>query len=357
MRGVLRVILTFALAATSAAYFMAEKTVTLADAGSARSVTTYASTVTAALTRLGVDVGPRDRLMPEGAAALGAREKIEVRRARDIVVVLNGTRRVERVTGRKVGEILKEIRIDGKGAYLHPLAGAALAKGEEVVVAQPVEATLIRDGVSQSVITNELTAGALLRRLDVTLGPADRVEPSIVAYPGAGSTIKVVRVKEIVEKVNSKIGFSRLTEKTAALDLGIRKIKTSGAEGTRTKSYRVLYEDGKVRQRTLLKSAVSKPPVDEVTLLGTRRPVLQVATNAQTGKATWYATPGLTAAHRTLPFGTIVRVTNLANGKQVTVTIRDRGPYGDGRIMDLSDGAFKEIAALSGGVINVKIEW
>lgn len=353
----MRVILTFALAATCTAYFMAEKTVTLADAGSTRSVTTYASTVTAALARLGVDVGPGDRLMPEGAAALGAQEKIEVRRARDVVVVLNGSRRVERVTGRTVGEILKEIQIAGKGAYLRPPEGAALAKGEEIVVAQPVEVNLIRDGVSQSVVTNELTAGALLRRLGVTLGPADRVEPSIVAYPAAGSTIKVVRVKELVEKAHSKIGFSRLTEKTAALDLGIRKIRTSGVEGIRTKSYRVLYEDGKVRQRTLLKSEVTKPPVDEVTLIGTRRPVLQVVSNAQTGKATWYATPGLTAAHRTLPFGTIVRVTNLTNGKQVTVTIRDRGPYGDGRIIDLSDTAFKEIAALSTGVINVKIEW
>ncbi len=357
MRGVLRVILTFALAVTCTAYFMAEKTVTLADAGTTRSVTTYAPTVTAALARLGVDVGPGDRLMPKGAAALGARGKIEVRRARDVVVVLNGSRRIERVTGRTVGEILKEIQIAAGGANLNPPAGAALGKGEEVVVAQPFEVNVMRDGVSQSVVTNELTAGALLRRLGVTLGPADRVEPSIVAYPAAGSTIKVVRVKEIVEKVNSQIAFGRVTEKTAALDLGVQKIKTPGVDGIRTKSYRVLYEDGKVRQRSLLKNEVTKPPVAEVTLVGTRRPVLLVANNTQTGKASWYSYPGLTAAHRTLPFGTIVRVTNLANGKQVTVTIRDRGPYVDGRVIDLSDSAFKEVAGLSTGVINVKIEW
>jgi len=354
----LRVILTFALAATCAAYFLAEKTVTLADEGSSRSVTTYASTVTAALTRLGVEVGPADRVMPDGTAVLAAQKTIEVRRARDVVVVLNDARRVSRVTGRTVGEILKEIQIDSKGAYLHPSAESVITtSGEEIVVVQPVEVTLVHDGISQAVVTNELTAGALLRRLGVTLGPADRVEPSIIVYPAAGSAIKVVRVKEIVEKVQSKIAFNRGTEKTELLDLGIQKIKSSGVEGIRTKSYRVLYEDGKARQRTLLKNEVTKPPVDEVTLIGTRRPVLKAATRDQSGKASWYSIAGLTAAHRTLPFGTIVRVTNLANGKQVTVTIRDRGPYADGRIIDLSDNAFKEIAALSTGVINVKIEW
>jgi rare lipoprotein A len=61
-----------------------------------------------------------------------------------------------------------------------------------------------------------------------------------------------------------------------------------------------------------------------------------------------------TAAHKTLPFGTIVEVTNLANNKSVEVKINDRGPYGPGRILDLSSSAFEEIALLSSGVINVQ---
>jgi len=60
------------------------------------------------------------------------------------------------------------------------------------------------------------------------------------------------------------------------------------------------------------------------------------------------------AAHKTLPFGTIVEVTNLATGKSVQVKIIDRGPYGHGRIIDLSSGAFKSLADLSTGVINVQ---
>ena len=64
----------------------------------------------------------------------------------------------------------------------------------------------------------------------------------------------------------------------------------------------------------------------------------------------------LTAAHRTLPFGTKVRVVNAQNGKSIIVRVNDRGPFAKGRIIDLSSSAFKSIASLNAGVINVKIE-
>ena len=64
----------------------------------------------------------------------------------------------------------------------------------------------------------------------------------------------------------------------------------------------------------------------------------------------------LTAAHKSLPFGSMVRVTNLSNGKKVLVRINDRGPYIKGRIIDLSLEAAKEIDLLKKGVTNVRIE-
>ena len=63
-----------------------------------------------------------------------------------------------------------------------------------------------------------------------------------------------------------------------------------------------------------------------------------------------------TAAHRYFPFGTIVKVTNLENGKSVTVRINDRGPYKAGRIIDLSYAAAKKIGMIGKGVVKVKIE-
>lgn len=79
---------------------------------------------------------------------------------------------------------------------------------------------------------------------------------------------------------------------------------------------------------------------------------------SQEGKASWYeAAPPGTCAHRTIPKGTIVTVTNVGNGKRTTCQVADRGPYVDGWIIDLAKSTFAEIAPTSSGVINVRIEW
>ncbi len=64
----------------------------------------------------------------------------------------------------------------------------------------------------------------------------------------------------------------------------------------------------------------------------------------------------LTAAHRTLPFGTRVKVTNTQNGKSVVVRVNDRGPFVKGRVIDLSSSAFKSLASLNAGVVPVRIQ-
>jgi rare lipoprotein A len=70
-----------------------------------------------------------------------------------------------------------------------------------------------------------------------------------------------------------------------------------------------------------------------------------------------YSPAAYTAAHKKLPFGTTVKVTNLSNGKTVTVRVNDRGPFVAGRIIDLSKAAAKEIGMLQSGVVKVKIQY
>jgi len=92
---------------------------------------------------------------------------------------------------------------------------------------------------------------------------------------------------------------------------------------------------------------------------------------SEEGNASWYGLPfngrrasngeiydmnKLTAAHRTLPFETVVRVTNLNNGKTTTVRITDRGPFVDNRIIDLSQAAAREIESIGPGVVPVRLE-
>lgn len=63
-----------------------------------------------------------------------------------------------------------------------------------------------------------------------------------------------------------------------------------------------------------------------------------------------------TAAHRKIPFGSKIKVTNVTNGKNVVVKVNDRGPFVNGRIVDLSKSAFSSIGNTSSGLINVQIE-
>jgi rare lipoprotein A len=69
----------------------------------------------------------------------------------------------------------------------------------------------------------------------------------------------------------------------------------------------------------------------------------------------WFNPNAMTAAHKTLKFGTKVKVTNLRNNKSVIVRINDRGPYIKGRIIDLSKAAAAKVGMLKSGVVPVKV--
>ncbi len=64
----------------------------------------------------------------------------------------------------------------------------------------------------------------------------------------------------------------------------------------------------------------------------------------------------MVCAHKSYPFGTLLKVTNLRNGEEVIVKVNDRGPFVKGRIIDLSFGAAKKIGIIAAGIVEVKVE-
>jgi rare lipoprotein A len=115
----------------------------------------------------------------------------------------------------------------------------------------------------------------------------------------------------------------------------------------------------------------SDPEPEESATL-TKIPELRQPTIVETGLASWYGPRfhgkrtasgevfnqhDFTAAHRTLPWGSKVKVTNVANGKSVEVRINDRGPFGKGRIIDVSRAAAKALGLVGSGITTVRIEW
>ena len=113
-------------------------------------------------------------------------------------------------------------------------------------------------------------------------------------------------------------------------------------------------------------SQPAQPEEDAFRIPANTKPIL-----VETGLASWYGGPynkrrgsngeiynmnAMTAAHRTLPLGSIVRVTNLKTGRSALVRITDRGPFVEGRVLDLSQAAARKVDVLQPGVAMVRIE-
>ena len=112
---------------------------------------------------------------------------------------------------------------------------------------------------------------------------------------------------------------------------------------------------------------IPSPPETEQAPPATSQPTMM-----ETGVASWYGPKfhgkltasgevfnqeKFTAAHQTLPWGSRVKVTNLANGKSVDVRINDRGPFGKGRIIDVSRAAARALGMVGRGLTTVRVEW
>ena len=109
-------------------------------------------------------------------------------------------------------------------------------------------------------------------------------------------------------------------------------------------------------------TTVVKPLTPLTTILAAVVPpaaaVSGALTRTDSGVASWFKAPAATCAHRTLPMGTVIKVTRLHNGASASCKVDDRGPTVEtGRLIDLSLDTFEKLAASEAGLIDVRIEW
>ena len=215
-----------------------------------------------------------------------------------------------------------------------------------VTRATPVK---IKDGKKETEYRTWVnTVGELLDEQKIELGQDDKIEPALDSKLQPNGTITIIRVE--ITKVTTKeaIDYKKIVKDDPTLDKGLTKIQQVGKKGQRTKIFEVRRENGEEVSRKLLENKITKEPVEEITLKGIKEVVYG------TGKATWFSAPAMTAAHNSLPKGTMVEVKNLANGKTVVVKIIGGGIMGSA-IIDLSPDAFSQLAPLGSGVIQVKL--
>jgi rare lipoprotein A (peptidoglycan hydrolase) len=129
-------------------------------------------------------------------------------------------------------------------------------------------------------------------------------------------------------------------------------VAQKGVDGVADETWRITEEDGVEASRDLLSRIPVTPPVPEIIRVGTALP------NQRVGSASWYASPfgsDSCATKEYVPRGTIVTVTNTDTGASTTCRVADRVEAN--RVVDLDDDVFAQLASLSQGVFNARIDW
>lgn len=354
-----RVAIGICLGIATLAYGGLEKHVTVLIEGEPVAFRTFAFDVGQALQRAGITVTSADRVAPPLASSVPDGGTIEVFRAKPVTLVLDGVTRKVSVTSLTVQDALRELGLSGSLAdMVLPARAAPITRGMTLRYQRAVAVSVTHDDTTDRVLTNAKTVKQVLAEMGVTLGRQDKIRPSLQAHPVRGMRIKVLRVgiRHEVHEVN--LPFRTVTKRDRRFEYGTRREVQEGRAGVKRVRYATRFVDGRRVSRRVVGTVVVRSVRDRVIAIGTGFPGCACDRGTQTGKATWYGeADGLSAAHRTLPLGTVVRVENLANGRWVNVVIRDRGPYGNNRIIDLSDEAFQRLASLGTGIVNVRIRW
>ena len=238
---------------------------------------------------------------------------------------------------------------------------ASSAGTSPIVSVQAVVLGKVRD-----VLTNADTIGELLSAMGIQPDADDRVRPSPETPLHAATAVSFDEVRVVTKMEAIRIAFDVHTAYTPRMTPGMPvKVLQEGRDGRGIGTFIVTSVNGEVESRQLIGRWIERDPVTEKhlsppqSMYGGTTDVPGAVADTQAGLATWYdpTWAGLTAAHPTLPFGTLVTVTDNETGRSVTVTINDRGPFGAGRIIDLSPEAFAILQPLGAGVLDVHIAW
>ena len=255
---------------------------------------------------------------------------------------------------KNVSDFLKEKKIAlSEKDYIFPAPEAKIFPGSKIVIRRAIPVVIDVDQQKIKIDTLGTNVRDAIAEADVTLSHADKITPDINSLLKPNLNIIITRINFEEITVDEDIPFQTIEKEDSTVLWRKKETKQKGEKGIREKTYKITYTNGKETNRVLLGSKITKQPVPQIEVVGTKIIVGKV----QTGNATWYSFGNdLTCASLDFPMGKYLRITNRANGRSVIVQVNDSGPYGKDRIIDLNKKAFQKISDLGAGVIRVKVE-
>jgi len=255
-----------------------------------------------------------------------------------------------------VAGLFSEQAISLQDTAVEPGDGAKLYSGMTITYRMPVKVTLVDGGRESALASNSRTVEEFLKAAGVNLAPKDEIFPESSSELYEGMTVEIVRVEEVEETRAEPVAYTTKYQDDPESFYGAETQVSKGADGEREVKYLVRYKNGLEVSRKKLSSQVTREPVSRVIRQG-RKIVVE---SQEQGRASWYAYRGcLCAAHPYFPKGSLLRVTDSLSGKSIIVTVNDWGPNQQthpGRIIDLDSVAYKQLASLGTGTLEVKVE-
>ncbi|MFP5367854.1 resuscitation-promoting factor [Pseudarthrobacter phenanthrenivorans] len=271
------------------------KTITLNVDGKVSSVQTFGGTVGQVVKSANLELNPADRISPAVDASVRNGTVINVNKAKEVKVSLDGSEKVVNTTAQDVAGLVTELGVASASSVSVPKDAQLSVAGSYVSISTPKSVSIVADGKVDTATTTAATVGKVLEDAGLTLGANDRMSQPANAHVVNNMVIKVSRVDNTRTDVTSEdVPFESVTTESAELLKGEKEVTQAGVAGKVEKTYKLVLVDGREASRTLVSENVAVQPVTEKITVGTKpKPVAQAAPAASAGTNTGAAAPAM----------------------------------------------------------------
>ena len=356
-------------------------TVTFSVDGVSQQAKVKPGTVKQALAQQGITVGPHDDVQPSLDSEIHDGQVITVNYGRRVVVTIDGKKVVRWTTAKNVAEVLAQLNQSDPDNLVSVSRSLDISRAGLSFSMQTAKDVTVTIGGKTQKVTAVGTVADALKAAKVEVDSSDAVNPGLGTPLSDGMKITLTMVDQKSQKRRVAVPFSTKKVEDSSLSKGEIKVITKGVNGINEETWTVVFKDGKKVSEKKVSSKVVNAPVTQVVKVGTKTasssspstrsssashrstasqssdPVTSGTTclastygegdgtaGGPTASGETFDPSAFTAASKTLPLGSTIRVTNVSNGRTVTVRINDRGPYVGGRCLDLSTAAMNAIA-------------
>ncbi len=259
------------VAGGTAAYGAFSKTITVTVDGQKDTIRTFGDTVSDVLAAKDITIRSGDKLSASPSAAVDDGDTIDISYAKPVTLAVDGTVTEHIIFDRTVGQALVGFGVKpAAGAYVSDKRSALLSrKGSEIVVSSEKTLTVVADGKSTKVMTNEPTVAKVLEEAKVELDNDDEVKPGNAAFVKPDQKLKVVRIEKVTKTEVVRVKFPVKVRKDPEAMKGEIDVVKAGKKGKNREKVTLVMADGKLRDRIVLTREVLVKPVGQVESHGT----------------------------------------------------------------------------------------